>query len=342
MESDVTEQVEPILSLAEAETLAHRVLARAGFSLAQATPIVRMMVMAEADHCRSHGLYRLLGYVRTARAGKARLDAVPVTSHPAPGLVRVDAGSGFAPLAFDTGMPHLIEAARSQGIAALAINRCFHFHALWAEVEPLAEAGLVSLALTPSHAWVSPAGGRKALFGTNPIAFGWPRPGGLPFVFDFATSAVARGEIELHARSATPIPDGWAVGRDGQGTNDPVEALKGAMLTFGGHKGSALSAMVELVAGPMIGDLLSTESLAFDAGADGAPFHGELIIAIDPAAFLGGMLGRELTRAEGFFARYAETGARLPSARRHAARLETATKGFAIARTLLDDLIALS
>lgn len=342
MECAVTEPAEAILTLAEAEALAQKVLASAGFSPAQAAPITRMMVMAEADNCRSHGLYRLLGYVRTARAGKAVLDAVPTVSHPAPGLVRVDAGRGFAPLAFDTGMPHLIEKARGQGIAALAINRCFHFHALWAEVEPLAEAGLVALALTPSHAWVSPAGGSKPLFGTNPIAFGWPRRGQNPFVFDFATSAVARGEIELHARAGKPIPEGWAVGRDGQPTTDPVEALKGAMLTFGGHKGSALSAMVELMAGPMIGDLLSTESLAFDAGADGAPFHGELILALDPAAFLGGMLESELERAEGFFARYAATGARLPSARRYAARQVTGRAGFAMPGKLLDDLTALA
>ena len=82
-------------------------------------------------------------------------------------------------------------------IAALGINRCVHFSALWADIEPLTDAGLVALACTPSHAWVTPAGGSKPLFGTNPLAFGWPRAGQPAFIFDFATSAVARGEIEL-------------------------------------------------------------------------------------------------------------------------------------------------
>jgi len=59
------------------------------------------------------------------------------------------------------------------------------------------------------------------------------------------------------------------------------------MLTFGGHKGSALAAMIELLAGPLIGDLTSAQSLAHDAGAGASPFHGELILAFDPRRFLG-------------------------------------------------------
>lgn len=330
-----------MITLAAAETLARDVLSAAGVSHNQADAIVRTIISAERDHCHSHGLYRLLGYVRTVRAGKAVVDAEPVVDYPAPSVVRVDAGGGFAPLAFERGLEPLIATARRQGIAALAINRCFHFHALWAEVEPLAEAGLAALALTPSHAWVTPAGGNRPLFGTNPIAFGWPRPGNNPFVFDFATSAVARGEIELHARAGKPIPLGWAVDADGEQTTDADQALRGAMLTFGGHKGSALSAMVELLAGPLIGDLLSTDSLAFDAGTNGAPFHGELIIALDPAAFLGGGVAAQLDRAEAFFQQFADQGARLPSQRRYAARLRTPIEGIAVPRTLLDELEAL-
>jgi delta1-piperideine-2-carboxylate reductase len=177
--------------------------------------------------------------------------------------------------------------ARQNGIAALAVTDCVHYSALWAEVEPLAQEGLVAFAATSNHAWVAPAGGTRPLFGTNPIAFGWPRLGKLPFVFDFATSATARGEIELRQRAGDPIPDNWAVDRAGKPTTDPNEALSGALITFGGHKGSALAAMVELIAGPLIGDLTSMESLAFDGGSGAAPLAGELIIAFDPARFLG-------------------------------------------------------
>ena len=96
----------------------------------------------------------------------------------------------------------LVDKARASGIAALAINHCVHFAALWPEIEAITTHGLVALACTPSHAWVAPAGGSKPLFGTNPIAFGWPRPGPYPFVFDFATSAVAPQSIRKRSRPA--------------------------------------------------------------------------------------------------------------------------------------------
>lgn len=84
-----------------------------------------------------------------------------------------------------------------------------------------------------------------------------------------ATSAAARGEIQLHQRSGKALPEGWGIDSQGQPTTDAAEVLNGAMLTFGGHKGSALAAMVELLAGPLIGDMTSAESLAWDNGAGG-------------------------------------------------------------------------
>lgn len=104
----------------------------------------------------------------------------------------------------------------------------------------MTEAGLVGLACTPSHAWVAPAGGTRPLFGTNPIAFGWPRRDKPPFIVDMATSAAARGEIQLHQRAGKALPEGWGIDSQGQPTTDAAEVLNGAMLTFGGHKGSAL------------------------------------------------------------------------------------------------------
>lgn len=191
---------------------------------------------------------------------------------------------------------------------------------------------------TPSHAWVAPAGGTRPLFGTNPIAFAWPRPAADPFVFDFATSAVARGEIELHRRAGKPIPLGWGVDPEGQPTTDAAAALAGAMLTFGGHKGSALSAMVELIAGPLIGDMTSAESLADDEGTRSSPRGGELIIAIDPAGFLGAATAEHLARAERIFDGILGQGARLPSRRRYEARARSLANGVTVSRKLYDDI----
>ncbi|MNH06306.1 (2R)-3-sulfolactate dehydrogenase (NADP(+)) [compost metagenome] len=284
----------------------------------------------------------MLGCVSSLKAGKVVADARPEVVDQAPSIVRVDAGGGFSQLAFQAGLPLLQAKTHSNGIAALAINRCVHFSALWVEIEQLAEAGLVALAFTPSHAWVAPAGGHRPVFGTNPIAFGWPRAGQHPYVFDFATSAIARGDIELHRRAGRAIPEGWGVDEHGQPSTDPNVVLdRGAMLTFGGHKGSALAAMVELIAGPLIGDLTSAESLAHADGSKASPYHGELLIALDPRRFLGDAADQHLARAEAVFESIEGQGARLPSARRYAARARSLVEGVEIPQALYHDLRAL-
>lgn len=332
------------LDLAQARRLVESCLRHAGLAEGHVRTVADAIVAGERDGCASHGLYRTLGCVHSVRSGKVVADAVPVVHDQAPGIVRVDAAGGYSLLALEAGMPSLIDKARHNGVAALAINHCVHFSALWFEIEQLVAHGLVVLACNPSHAWVAPAGGRVPVFGTNPFAFGWPRPQGQhPFVFDFATSAVARGEIELHRRAGRAIPEGWGVDAAGAPTTDAADIVErgGAMLTFGGHKGSALAAMIELIAGPLIGDLTSSESLAFDAGAGASPRHGELLLVLDPQRFLGAAADAHRARAEALFDAIQGQGARLPSERRYQARARSVTEGVWIPHALHDDLLAL-
>ncbi len=327
------------IDLEEVRKLAHSILERQGLGRDHIASVAATIVAGERDACASHGVYRLTNCVRTLKAGMVNPNARPVICPSASAVVRVDADGGFAQLAFDIGLPILVQKAKMHGIALLAINHCVHFAALWPEVEAIAAHGLVALACTPSHAWVAPAGGTAPLFGTNPIAFGWPRPEGDPFVFDFATSAVARGEIELHRRAGKAIPEGWTIDAEGRPTTDPEAGLAGALLTFGGHKGSALSAMVELLAGPLIGDMTSAESLAHDDGALASPYGGELVVAIDPEGILGEAAREHIARAENLFAAIKAQGARLPSERRFAARRRTPVEGVEIPRALYEELL---
>ena len=337
--SNNTEQADDLfIPLDELHVLAVEVLQGMGLGGAHAQAMARVIVAGQRDACASHGVYRLITCLQTVRLGKVDLTAEPVVQDAGGPIIRVDAKFGFSPLAFERGLPNLIDAARTHGMGALAINRCFHFSALWPEIEAIVSHGLVALALTPSHAWVAPVGGRAPVFGTNPIAFGWPRPGAYPFVFDFATSAIARGDLELHRRAGTPLPASSGVDAEGNISTDPAAVAAGAMLPFGGHKGSALSAMVELMAGALIGDWTSLESLAFDEGKGGAPCHGELILAFDPVRF-GGVNGQ--ASAEAMFDAITQQGARLPSQRRYAAREQSVARGVRVPRKLFDEISAL-
>jgi delta1-piperideine-2-carboxylate reductase len=317
-----------ILTQAELMTRVEAIFRNAGLSALQAAPVARVIVAGERDACKSHGIYRIEGCLRTLKQGKVAPDAVPDLTQDDTAIVRVDAKGGFANAAFEMGAPVLAERARTLGLAALVINDCTHFSALWPEVEALTEHGLAAIAMCPSYATVAPTGGTKALMGTNPLAFGWPRAGD-PYVFDFATSVAARGELELHRIAGTPLPEGWAVDNAGLPTTDPTAALQGAMLPFGGHKGSAISMMIELLAGVMIGDMTSPEALAFLGATNIAPRHGELIIAFSPERF-SAKGGADLSRAEGLFDAVLGQGARLPSARRFAARAKAVAEGITL------------
>lgn len=324
------------------DTLYERVDAifrKVGLNAIQASAITRVIVAAERDACKSHGIYRIEGALRTIMAGKVKPDAVPeLLAQDAPVIVKVDAKHGFANPAFELGLPVLVDRARSCGIAALAINDAVHFSALWVEVEALTQAGLAGLAMCPSYATVAPTGGNGPLLGTNPFAFGWPREEQPPYVFDFATSVAARGEIELHRRAGKKLPEGWAMDSDGRPTTDPEAALAGAMLPFGGHKGSAIATMIELLAGIMIGDLTSPEALDLLGTTTLYPSHGELIIAFSPHAFSAGRPGNPLRRAEALFEAILGQGARLPSQRRFIARARSESDGISLSAQEIEQL----
>ena len=329
------------LSLDDCHSMASLALQGQGFSEDQANAIADTITAAERDGCTSHGLFRVPFYVNALGNPGTDAKAVPVLSHPAPALVRVDAATGFCPLALKVGLPALTEKAHEQGIAALAINNAYNIAALWPEVEHLAENGLVAMAFTAANAFVAPAGGTKPIYGTNPMAFAWPRGDQPPLVFDQASSVSARGEIQLHLRDGKPIPEGWAIDANGQPTTDPEAALAGAQLPFGGHKGASIALMVELLAGALIGDLFSFESTERDVQKTGAPFGGEFLLAIDPAKFGNGNLESRQAHAEQLFAAILEQpGTRLPGDRRRKARLSTRTEGITIPTALHTQLAA--
>ncbi len=328
------------LSLQDAHDLAFNCLRDAGADDNNANAAAARMVQAEADKCYSHGLFRLAWYVKGVKSGRVNGTARPRINQLAPAVLQVNGDGGFAPYGQEIAHRPLVACARQQGIAALAFTNMFHIAAMWPEVEKLARDGLVAISVTASYPYVAPAGGSRPVFGTNPMGFAWPRGEKDPLVFDQASSSTARGEIMIAARDGHTVPETAGVGPNGETTTDPNVVLQGAQLGFGGYKGASLAMMIELLAGPLIGDFLSIEAKSDDGGNGGPPKGGELIIAMDPAMF--GDADGFLAHGEKLFESIAEQdGTRLPGERRFANRAATKTDGIQVPQALWDEISAL-
>jgi len=327
----------PTLSLGQAESLVADALTRCRTSRDNAVCVARALVAAEADGLKGHGLTRVPSYAAQARIGKVDGLAVPAIERPRPGAAMIDARNGFAYPALDAAIALLPEMARAAGIAGAAIRRSHHCGAAGHPVERLAEQGLIAVMFANTPAAIAPWGGSIPVFGTNPIAFACPLPGRAPAVIDLALSKVARGNILAAKQKGERIPQGWALDAAGQPTTDPDAALAGTMLPVGDAKGTALALMVELLAAGLTGANFAAEASSFLDAEGPPPGTGQLIIAIDPAAF-GGSLARFGVLIASI---ESQPGARLPGTRRLAARRKAARDGLAVSDALWREIEAL-
>ena len=135
------------LSLAELTALLQKIFERHGTSQAVAQVLADNCARAQRDGSYSHGVFRIPGYLSSLASSWVDGQAVPVVEDVASGFIRVDAAGGFAQPALAAARQLLVEKARSAGIAVLAIRNSHHFAALWPDVEPFAEEGLVALSV---------------------------------------------------------------------------------------------------------------------------------------------------------------------------------------------------
>ena len=304
------------LSLEEIYSLAKKTLLTNGCDEINAEAVANTVTFAEKDGSISHGLFRIPGYVAALRSKKVKGDSRPSNHFLTQNTIRVDGDFGFAPMAIQIGIPSLIEITNKYGVGVLTIKNTHHFAALWHETEVLAENNLIGIACTAYMPSVAPAGATKPLFGTNPISFAWPRKNKTPVVYDMATASMAMGEVQVAARDGHKVPIGTGLNKEGKNTDDPSAiANGGVLLPFGGHKGSAIAMMVELLAGGLVGDMFSFEAKIAD-NKDGGPARGgEFIMALSPQLIAGEGWNEH---AEKFFKQMESMdGVRLPGQRRH-------------------------
>ena len=328
------------LSLAAARDLVIAALVANRTSRDNAASVADALVAAEADGIKSHGLSRVPSYAGQSRTGKIDGFAKPALATPAPAVLTVDAARGFAFPAIDLAIGALAPLARQQGVAVAGVRRSHHCGAAGWHVERLARAGLAALMFANTPQAIAPWGGRRGLFGTNPIAFAAPVAGHEPVVVDLSVSKVSRGTLLVAKQKGGSIPEGWAFDHQGRPTTDPDAAIKGTMVPMGDAKGTALAFMVEILAAGLTGAHFASDAGSFFDAEGPAPETGQLIIALAPEALGGETVTQHIATLAA--AVEAEPGARLPGARRLHNRRDAAANGLDVPQALLSEINGLA
>jgi LDH2 family malate/lactate/ureidoglycolate dehydrogenase len=259
-----------------------------GLSAADAATVAGAMLEADLTGSDAHGVFRLAGYVRQLRRGGM---------NPKPSITVIERGPATALIDGDQGMGHVVmshaarlavELARGAGVGWVGARRSNHAGAgaIYAAI-PL-EHGMVGIygaASSVNH--MAPWGGSEPLLGTNPIAVAIPAGSEAPVVLDIATSTASNGAIRTHELEGRPMPEGWVQSReDGSPITDPSRINEGTYLPFGGYKGSGLSIIIGLLAGPLNGAAFGRNVRDFAAPPGGDLNVGQFVVALDIARFV--------------------------------------------------------
>ena len=248
----------PTLPAPELEKFAAALFVAAGTPRDLAARVAASLVAADVCGHESHGVMRSARYIERIRLGAMNPAARPAVLRRHAANAVVDGSWGFGQIAAQFGTQLAIEICAEHGQAGVALQNTHHIGRLGDYAETLAAAGLASFIMTGGGTRggsVAPFGARERLLGTNPIAMAVPTPAGHPpLVLDFATSALPEGKLAVAHANHRPVPAGCVIDRNGRPTTEAGAFYDGgALLPFGGHKGSALALMVEILATTLAG-----------------------------------------------------------------------------------------
>ena len=309
-------------------------LERAGAHAAMAQAAAKHLVQAEAQGLPTHGMSRVPFYCSMLRNGRADGTAHPAMVSDRAAACLIDNRDGLPYVSVDWAVAEVVQRARRNGIAFAGIRNSSHVGVLGIHLLSVAEAGLVGFAFTNSPAAIPAWGGKKPLFGTDPVAAAFPRCNADPIVIDLALTTVVRGRIMMAMRKGERIPEGWALDRHGKPTTDPKEAIEhGSLFPIGGAKGAMLALMFELICASLTGAAIGPEADSFFAEQGNKPRIGQAFIAIDPAALAGSEKFAERVEAV-VSTMLSDPEVRLPGARRFASE-RAAKAGMEIPADLL-------
>lgn len=263
------------------------ILQAVGLPAESAATVADSLAQADASGLFSHGAVRLLPvYTRRLRAGTMR-------THPHIQVIRrrgsvalMDGDAGPGQVVGSRAMQLAMGMARENGVGVVGVRNSSHFGAGAYFTRQAVAQGLIGVALSNAPANMPPWGGRTPYLGTNPLSVGIPCGQETPVLLDMSTSVVARGKIVIAARTGSPIPEGWAIDRDGHPTRDPEAALAGAVLPMGGYKGSGLALVIDALCGVLTGAAFGVHIVNLYDDGDQVQNLGHFFMALDVEAFM--------------------------------------------------------
>jgi LDH2 family malate/lactate/ureidoglycolate dehydrogenase len=251
---------------------------------ADARLVADSLVQADLWGHQSHGLLRLPWYVARLRTGAMRAQAAPEVLSDTGPLALLDGRDSIGQVLTERARTMAVDRARRFGVGVVGVRNSNHFGTAMYWTRRAAADGCVAVLTTNASPAMAPWGGREKVLGTNPWSIAAPAADGRIVAVDIANTAVARGKIYLAKNRGEPIPETWALGPDGAPTTDAAEGVLGVILPMAGHKGYAITFLMDVLSGALTGSGVGTE-VRGPYEPEGSSRCGHLFLALDPAAF---------------------------------------------------------
>ncbi len=247
----------PLIPAPALTDYSERLLAAAGTPAASARQVAQALVESNLVGHDSHGVLRLPQYLQAIQAGTLNPAGALTVVRETPATALVDCGWTFGHLACPRAMQLALDKAAVCGIGTVVLRHCDHTGRIGAYAVLAAQQGYIGQMIcngSDPGGLVAPYGGAARALGANPIAWAIPNGTPQPLFLDYATSIVAHGKLQVAADKGEQVPEGWIVDKAGRPTRNPQDQFDGgAILPFGGHKGYALSVMIEALGGGLSG-----------------------------------------------------------------------------------------
>lgn len=204
-----------------------------GFSQAESQTITDVLLLSDKYGIESHGMQRLVRYHKGIEKGLIKIDAKPEVVFETPISAVIDAHAAMGQLVGKQAMELAIEKAKKSGVGMVSVRNSNHYGIAGYYAKMACDQGLIGFSATNSEAIMVPTYGRLAMIGSNPIAMAAPaKP--YPFFFDASTTVVTRGKLEIYNKMGKPLPEGWALNKDGKDSTDAPDVLKNIVAKNGG------------------------------------------------------------------------------------------------------------